>query len=152
MKHAAASSRGLLPAARRDVRPKRPRPGNESVRYSFKCKRGLPYSVDLRFQVISAVQAGVSCQRVAAQYGLSKSAVGKWVLRFRRTGSIAAKPMGGNRFSRLRKEHDWMVARFAAEPGLTLVELHQELCARGVRVGYLSVKRYLKKEKIECDK
>ena len=50
------------------------------------------------------------------------------------------------------KEHDWIVARFAAEPGLTLVELHQELCARGVRVGYLSVKRYLKKEKIECDK
>jgi transposase len=117
-----------------------------------KYKKGLPYSADLRARVISAVQAGVSCRRVAAQYGLSKSTVGKWMLQFCKTGSVAAKPMGGNRFSRLRDERDWIVARITAEPGLTLAELHQELCARGVRVGYLSVKRYLRKEKIEYSK
>jgi transposase len=139
MKHAAASSRNRLPATRGDARPARASPGNELVRHLDKYKRGLPYSADLRARAISAVQAGVSCRRVAAQYGLSKSTVGKWVLQFCRTGSVAAKPMGGNRFSRLKDEHNWIVARIAAEPGLTLAELHQELCARGVRVGYLSV-------------
>jgi transposase len=147
MKHAAASSKPHLPAPRR---PKQASPDSGSGRYSFKSKRGLPYSADLRSQVISAVQAGVSCQSVAAHYGLSKSVVGKWVLRFRKTGSVSAKPMGGTRFSRLREEHDWIVARIAAEPGLTLAELHQDLSGRGVRVGFLSLKRYLKKEKIEC--
>jgi transposase len=57
--------------------------------------------------------------------------------------------MGGDRFSRLKDERDWMLARIAAEPGMTLAELHQELCERGVRVGYLSLKRFLKKEKME---
>ena len=95
------------------------------------------------------MQAGSSCREVAAQYGLNQSTVGKWVLRFRRTGGVEAKPMGGDRFSRLKDERDWMLARIAAEPGMTLAELHQELCARGVRVGYLSIRRFLKKEKVE---
>jgi transposase len=114
-----------------------------------KPKRGLPYSTELRARAISAVYAGASVQEVAAQYGLSKSTVGKWVLRFRRTGGVVAKPMGGDRFSRLKDERDWMLTRIAAAPGMTLAELHQELCERGVRVGYLSLKRFLKKEKME---
>jgi transposase len=44
-----------------------------------------------------------------------------------------------------------MLARIAAEAGMTLAELHQELCARDVRVGYLSVRRFLKNEKIELE-
>jgi len=115
-------------------------------------KRGLPYPAGLRSRVISAVQAGISCQRAAAQYGVSKSAVGKWVLRFRRTGSVAAKARGGDRVARLKAERNWMLAKIAAEPALTLTELHRELCARGVRVGYASIKRALKKEKIELGK
>jgi transposase len=83
-------------------------------------KRGLPHSADLRARVISAVQAGASCREVAAQYGLNKSTVGKWVLRFRRTGGVEAKPMGGDRFFRLKDERDWMLARIPAEPGMTL--------------------------------
>jgi transposase len=116
-----------------------------------KRKRGLPHSADLRARVISAVQAGASCRDVAAQYDLSKSTVGKWVLRFRQTGGVEAKPMGGDRFARLKDERDWMLARIAAKPGMTLTELHQELCARGVRFGYLSVRRFLKKEKVELE-
>jgi len=74
------------------------------------------------------------------------------VLRFRRTGSVAAKAMGGDRVARLKAERNWMLAKIAAEPALTLTELHRELCARGVRVGYASIKRALKKEKIELGK
>ena len=112
-------------------------------------KNGIPYAADLRSQVISAVQAGLSSREAAARYGLSKSAVGKWVLRFRRSGSVAAKPTGGDSFSPLKRERDWMLSRIATRPDLTPVELHQELSARGVRVGYLSVKRFLKREKLE---
>jgi putative transposase len=112
-------------------------------------KKGIPYAADLRSQVISAVQAGLSSREAAARYGLSKSAVGKWVLRFRRSGSVAAKSTGGDSFSPLKRERDWMLSRIATRPDLTPVELHQELSARGVRVGYLSVKRFLKREKLE---
>jgi transposase len=140
-----------FPSARDDTAPaERVAPADETIS-SSKRNRGLPYSADLRARVISAVLAGASCQKVAAQYCLNKSTVGKWVLLFRRTGGVAAKPMGGDRFSRLKDERDWMLARIAAEPGMTLAELHQELCARGVRVGYLSVKRFLKKEKIALE-
>jgi transposase len=114
--------------------------------YLSKPKRGLPYSTELRARAISDVYAGASVQEVAAQYGLRKSTVGKWVLRFRRTGGVAAKPMGGDRFSRLKDERDWMLARIAAEPGMTLAELHQELCERGVR-GWLSFPQKISQER-----
>jgi transposase len=149
VKHMAANLKEFPPITGNVAPAERAVPGDESISCLSKCKKGLPYSADLRARVISAVYAGASCQKVAAQYGLNKSTVGKWVLRFRQTGGVAAKPMGGDRFSRLKDEREWILARIAAEPGMTSAELHQELCARGVRVGYLSVRRFLKKEKIE---
>jgi transposase len=56
--------------------------------------------------------------------------------------------MGGDRRSRLKSERDWLLRRIAAEPRLTPAELHKELCARGIQVGYLTVRRFVKKEKI----
>jgi hypothetical protein len=71
------------------------------------------------------VEAGASYREVAAHYGVSQSAVGKWMLRYRRTGSAAAKPAGGNRMSLLDKERDWISARLAAEPDLPPSQLHR---------------------------
>jgi len=102
----------------------------------------------VRRQVIATVEAGASCREVAAQYGVSKSAVGKWMLQYRRTGSTAAKPAGGNRMSVLDKERDWISARLAAEPDLPPSRLHRELCARGIRVGMSAVARLLRKIKM----
>ena len=42
-------------------------------------------------------------------------------------GSIAAKPMGGKRNSRLKDERDWLLARVAAAPDLSLHDLRREL-------------------------
>src|SRR5262245_21427001 len=97
--------------------------------------------------MVAAVLAGASTSEIAAQYGLSKSAVGKWVHRFRRSGTVAGKPKGGDGSSLLRSEREWMLARLAAEPDLTASQLHQDLCARGVRVGYRSVERFLQRER-----
>lgn len=111
-------------------------------------KTGQPYSEELRSRVIAAVEEGASYRQVAGRFGVSSSAAVKWVHRFRQTGSIAAKPMGGDRRSRLKGERDWLLRRIAAEPRLTPAELHKELCARGIQVGYLTVRRFVKKERI----
>jgi transposase len=56
-----------------------------------------PYSQDLRERVVRTVEAGVSCREAAAIFEVSPSSAIKWVARWRRTGSVAAKPMGGKR-------------------------------------------------------
>ena len=108
-------------------------------------KRGIPYSNGMRSQIIAVVEAGASCREVAVQYGVSTSAVRKWTLRYRRTGSTSAKPAGGDRTTVLDSERDWITARLAAEPELPPSTIHRELCARGIRVGISSVQRALKR-------
>jgi transposase len=123
-----------------------------SERARERAKTGRPHSQELRSSVVAAIEAGASYREAAARFGVSGSAAVKWVHRFRQTGSIAAKPMGGDRRSRLKGERNWLLQRIAAEPGVTPAELHKELCARGIQVGYLTVRRFVKKEKIKLPK
>jgi transposase len=99
------------------------------------------YSLDLRERVVSAVAAGESCRNVAATFKVSVASVVKWSQRFRATGSAAAKRMGGNRPRSLSGERDWLLARLAAVPDLTLRGLVVELGERGVVTSYGSVWR-----------
>ena len=55
------------------------------------------YSEELRNRVIEAVAAGALCRKVAATFKVSVSTAIKWVQRWRSTGSVAAKPTGGDR-------------------------------------------------------
>ena len=86
----------------------------------------------------------------AVQHGVSS--VVRWAQRFRRTGSVAAKPMGGERNSRLKDERDWLLARIAAAPDLPLHDIRRELAAHNVRVGYGTIWRFFAKEKITFKK
>ena len=61
-----------------------------------------PYSVDLRERVLSAARRGDTIRGVAAQFDVSPSFVSKLETRFRRTGSVAPAPQGGDRLSFLR--------------------------------------------------
>jgi transposase len=99
------------------------------------------YSLDLRERVVAAVAAGQSCRQVASTYKVSVASVVKWSQRFRATGSAAAKPMGGNRPRTLEGEREWLSARLAVVPDLTLRALVAELRARGVMATYGSVQR-----------
>ena len=65
----------------------------------------------------------------------------RWVARWRQTGSVAAKPMGGKR-SPLDAHKDWLLALIAAEPDLTLQEIRGRLRARGMIVAASSVWRF----------
>ncbi len=99
------------------------------------------YSLDLRERVVAAVTAGETCRHVAETYRVSVASVVKWSQRFRATGSVAAKRMGGNRPRLLAGERDWLLARLAATPDVTLQALVVELGERGVVTSYSSVWR-----------
>ncbi len=91
-----------------------------------------PYSLDLRERVVAAVAAGGSCRSVASTFGVSVASVVRWSQRFRASGSVAASPVGSDRRSCLRGEREWLLARIAASPDVTLRELVAELGERGV--------------------
>jgi transposase len=85
------------------------------------------------------VAAGASCREVAETFQVSVASVVKWSQRFRATGSAAAKPMGGIRHNSLGGQRDWLLARIAASPDVTLRGLVAELSGRGVRSSYYAV-------------
>jgi transposase len=93
------------------------------------------YSIDLRERVVSSVRSGRSCRATAAVFGVSVASVVKWAARFRQTGCLAAKPMGGRRGLKLAGERDWLLERLR-ETGVTLRALLPDLAARGTRVSY----------------
>jgi transposase len=111
-----------------------------------------PYSLDLRERVVAAVAAGQACRAVAALFDVSVASVVKWSQRSRATGSAAALPMGGHRPNRLADERDWLLARMAEKPDLTLAALLAELEARGVVVCCDTLWRFLKREGISFKK
>jgi transposase len=80
------------------------------------------------------------------------STVIEWVNAWRAEGRLVAKPMGGDRSSRLRGEREWLLQRIATTPDLTLEEIRAELAARGKRVGYGTVWRFFAAEGISFKK
>src|SRR5262245_31698127 len=104
-----------------------------------------PYSLDLRKRVVATVAAGQSCRAVAEVFDVSVASVVKWSQRSRTTGSAAAKPMGGRRPYLLEAERDWLLARLAEKPDLTLHALLAELAERDVVVSCDTLWRFLKR-------
>lgn len=111
-----------------------------------------PYSEDLRERVVAAVEGGVSRRQAAGVFDVGVSTVIRWVQRFRATGSVAAKPMGGDHRSRLTAERTWILQRIEAEPDLTVEELRGELKDRGIVVGHGTVCRFFAREDVTFKK
>jgi len=85
-------------------------------------------------------------------FELAASTVVEWVRVWRESGSLSAKPMGGDHNSRLKGERAWLLERIAAVPDLTLEEIRAELGNRGLRVGYGTVWRFFAAEDISFKK
>ena len=98
-----------------------------------------PYSLDLRERVVGAVDDGQSCRAVADTFGVSVASVVKWSQRFRATGTVAPKPMGGKRPVLLAAQRAWILDRMASQPDLTLRRLVIELRECGITVSYGAV-------------
>lgn len=112
-----------------------------------------PYSLDLRERVVRAVDGGLSRRQAASLFDVAASTVVEWVRVWRETGSLAAKPMGGDHSSRLKEaDRTWLLERVEAVPDLTLEELRLELADRGVLVGYGTVWRFFASEGISFKK
>ena len=97
-----------------------------------------PYSKDLRERVVAAVASGQTCREVGEQFSVSVASVVKWCQRWRATGSVAAKPMGGRRLV-LLAEREWLLARLTESPDMTLRGLQAELVERGVTVSHNAI-------------
>lgn len=61
---------------------------------------GKPLSTDLRSRLVAAVSAGMSRRRAAERFGVSTASAVRWVAAVNTTGTIAAKPQGGDTRSR----------------------------------------------------
>jgi transposase len=112
-----------------------------------------PYSLDLRERVVASVAGGRSCRATAVLFGVSVASVVKWLQRYRATGSAAAKPMGRrDRPLILLPERDWLLARLAAKPDLTLRGVQAELAARGIRVSGKAIWNFFRAEQVTFKK
>lgn len=106
---------------------------------------GKPYSDDLRDRVVAAMACGRSCREVGEAFNLAPSTAGNWYRRYQATRSYAARPMGGDRRSKLAGEARWIADRLDEARGLTLVELRGELAERDIAVSYTSVWRIVRR-------
>ena len=102
------------------------------------------YSLDLRERVVAAVLGGLSCEAGAARFSVSESSAIKWTRRKRETGSAVPDKMGGKRPKLLAGEREWLLARIAEKPDLTLQALLLEVHARSKRVCLDTLWRFLK--------
>jgi transposase len=108
------------------------------------------YSLDLRQRVVAAVEDGTTRRAVADIFGISPASVVKWSQRFRASGTAAAK--GGKRPFALAEQRDWLLARIAEKPDVTLRALVTELAERNVKVSLYAVWHFLDKEGISFKK
>lgn len=111
-----------------------------------------PYSLDLRERVVGAVAAGESCRAVAKRFAVSVSSVVKWAQRQRATGSAGPARMGGRRPFALAHVRDWLLARLAEKPDITLRALLAELAQRDVSVSYYAVWHFFAHEGVTFKK
>ncbi len=80
------------------------------------------YSTDLRERIVRVVAEGRPMREAARRFGVSVSAVRRYVARLQETGSLECKPIpGGPR--KIRRERDAiLLARLEAEPDATELE------------------------------
>ena len=111
------------------------------------------YSLDIRQRVVEAVERdGLSCNQAAARFDVAISAAIDWGNRYRRTGRLAPGKIGGHRPKKLVGEYrDWLLQR-RREGDFTLQGLVGELAARGLRVDYRVVWKFVHAEKLSYKK
>jgi transposase len=110
------------------------------------------YSIDLRERVVAAMMSGSSARAAAARFGVSVATAVRWAQRYRRTGGVAPGKLGGHCKFILLPEREWLLARIAAEPDLTLRGLLAELHEREIQASYGALWRFLNREGLSFKK
>jgi transposase len=111
-------------------------------------------SEDLRTRLIAAVEAGASRRTAAERFGVAASTAVRWVKAFRTTGTVTARPKGGDlRSHRIEAFHDAIVSAVEAQKDITLVELAALLRREhGMAFSASTVHRFLVRHQITLKK
>jgi transposase len=78
------------------------------------------YSIDLRQRIVAAVQAGDAKAAVAHRFCVERSTVRRYLQRWERTGSLAARPIPGDTPAIPPARHPALLAQLALLPDATL--------------------------------
>lgn len=106
-------------------------------------------SLDLRHRVVQAIEDGLSCRQAAARFEVSASSAIRWHRAWRRDGSFAPKPQGGDRWSQRTEAHrDVILAIVDGEGDVTLLQLRAELARRGRSVSVAALGRFFRRHQI----
>lgn len=105
---------------------------------------GRPYTDDLRHAVVRLIEDGHTREEVAQLCGVSLSSVGRFIRRFRATGSVSPDKFGGYKGYALANHADRIKRRIAAQPDSTLCELRAWLAKEKVRASPSAVFRFVR--------
>ena len=103
------------------------------------------YSLDLRRRVARFVEAGHSCHEAARHFEVSVAFVVRLMAAYRATGSLAPKPEGGWRYSKLDPHREFLLQRVAEKGDITMPQLAAELAARGTKVTPASISHWFRR-------
>jgi transposase len=111
------------------------------------------YSNDLRSRVVAEVAAGTSRREAARLYRVSASSAVRWAQLHDETGSVSARPRGGESRSPLEPHAEWLLKLVADEPDLTLQELEGRIFeGLGLVTTERSIRRFFKRHGISFKK
>lgn len=104
---------------------------------------GRPYSQDLRERVVEAA-AVTSRRQAAARFSVGIATAIRWVAAVAQTGTVAARPQGRPRRSKLDLHEAYLRGLIAAQDDITLEEMRVRLRdERDVTVGLGTLWRFL---------
>ncbi len=106
---------------------------------------GKALSTDLRSRLVAAVAGGLSRRAAAERFGVSAASAVRWVQANNTTGSVHAKPQGGDtRSHHIEAFSATILSAIKAQKDISLVELAQLLRTRhGVAFAASTVWRFL---------
>ena len=113
------------------------------------------YSVDLRQKILSAWQNKEGTQRdLAKRFKVSLSFIRDFLRRYRETNEITARPQGGDRRSKLKREEQELLKTMVNEQSdIYLRELQAAIKERkAIEVSLSSLSRTLKRLKLKRKK
>ncbi len=87
---------------------------------------GRPYSQDLRERVVDAAEA-TSRRQAAARFGVGVATAIRWMAALTTTGTVAARPQGRARRSKLDPHEAFLRSLIAEKDDITLEEMRARL-------------------------
>jgi transposase len=107
---------------------------------------GHAYSTDLRKRVVEHVLSGHTCEAAGEQFQVSESSAIKWTRRYRETGELSAKPLGGDRRSgAIEAAADKIMAIVEEQPDITLADLGAKLGQQELTFSKSALDRFLRR-------